>query len=490
MKHLIYIFIFLLCMAIMAITPVVGAQEIKIGDKVEFSFLGETVPAMVTNFDADGHPVVRFRYERKVIDRSILIERLSLLESSGSEAMNGGETINEGDPNDPDNPFGKVIGKKPANKSNNARARGTVLDPKSNSRELREVRWNVSLDPAPETAEIGYDRIEMPIPANVDIYEFSPLVMNADERFVATCLKMDNDHNVDQIAFIGIETGQTFFKSISTGLAKPLAISQSGKRVVTVGKQSPDQVVAFWDIENPQKPIDMWTFRFHGSKIRPPNIKSGWLLSDDRLLTFGDDLVLWDVPNRTAIYSYPASFGSHFTDQVTISGGGNYVTFNDDDNKATYLIETATGDIHGSINKNAVRYSFSPDGRFLAGHTNSNAWVWDLKNNELFSEIDLTKPTQRAFPINMTSLSWVGSKHILIDGSSVMDIETGKLVWTLAQQNGPDRLLDLQVLGGPSGSVWLFAGRSFIRLRMPIRDIESSDGRKPGKSTITKDGLQ
>ena len=239
------------------------------------------------------------------------------------------------------------------------------------------------------------------------------------------------------------------------------AIDADNNQVLTFEKtfgSAPDKIV-FRSFDDLATPLKTWELAHFADKngFEP---KHGFFTSENRMLTLGDHLVMWDVDAAEPIYVVELERrGSIKREQIAFGPNQKVLAFVDD--AVVSIINIEEGLLQGSIaaTKDTAAISISPSGEFLAAlERKGQIWVWDLTSNELIREF---KSDGRE------SVQWVDERNLLVDNKYLMDVEYRVCAWEY--KAGPKE----EVVSLGLGDFLLQTKTHYVVLELPHADISN-----------------
>ncbi|MDA7928720.1 SHD1 domain-containing protein [bacterium] len=129
--------------------------------------------------------------------------------------------------------------------------------------------------------------------------------------------------------------------------------------------------------------------------------------------------------------------------------------------KSVFIINVSDGNILGKIEPPTATKSlaFSPSGESLAGinSISGEIWIWDLTNNQLTRELS-------APPSMVQSMTWVGEDYLLINNSSLIDIRLRATVWSYRSTGG-------SILNANDSRFWFIGKSKFTPISLPHKNL-------------------
>lgn len=482
--------------------------EFNIGDTVEFDFMGDTTKGTITSFFATGWPKVKFEYRNRAYEQLFPPDRLRLVEAKKPAAASGNvsrtwsdasgkfsveaELISQSEnqvklkkadgrvveltidklsadgqayleqlrkANSPDNPF---AGGEPlsAEGDNSTIETGNVAvkknlfrpNPRTKMISLQPTPWFATVDAAttvyhPDEAQI------IPFPTSQSANSFhrlvSELVTDRDLRQALVTLNNPFEKTAEVVA-IDLEKHRTVrLPTIDADSVSPFAISPDGSRVVTLRKGHGHAAgqLDFWNVENQTgQKLTTWETAsfFNRDGFRP---EQGVWLDNDRLLTCGNTVTLWDSATALPIYSF-ASDGP-----VALSPNAKWLAAAIE--STIWIVNVADGQPAGTLDLGSARaqlLAISPSGKFLAAlRFDNEISIWNLETGKRVRQMTIGPGGQRR-------IDWLSDAYLLINGRDLFDVDLSALVWQYHAQRGQiETLRD---------------GRSFVMTKEKLIPIE------------------
>lgn len=495
-------------------------EDFKVGDVVEFDFLGKPYQAEIFDFTGTGWPKVKFEYRGKLTERFFPPSRLKLVESAkdgatdqnmappakmrkwtdatGSFSVNA-KLVSDEDGNiklekedgrvitlpltklsDEDqtyleelkkqnsaaNPFaGGDMSTPPKSTSNsppNAPKTQPVIpaiEPNGTANEmvLADNGWSVQPDAAAVAKSNG----------KVISFESGFTRHKFHNRLSGVSLINNGQAAVAAITNPFENATELVIADLATAKSKPplrinlkdatlLAVNPDGSQAVTYkkgqGRESGE--ISFWDLKEEAIQTAAWkAASFFDRDGLAPNM--GTFVENNRLLTVGRRVILWDCESATAVYSYPVSENN----KPALSANGKQLAVIS--GKSVFIINVSDGEILGKIEPPTTTKSlaFSPNGESLAGinSVSGEIWIWDLTNNQLTRELS-------APPSMVQSMTWVGEDYLLINNSSLIDIRLRSTVWSYRSTGG-------SILTANDSRFWFIGKSKFTPISLPHNNI-------------------
>ncbi|MDE0935862.1 MAG: SHD1 domain-containing protein [Mariniblastus sp.] len=514
--------------ALISVTPVNAnacQEDFKIGDIVEFDFLGNQLQGEVFEFTRTGWPTVRFDYRGKSMERFFPPSRISLVESAKTGASDGTMTapaemrkwtdasgtfsvsaklvsnkdgkielekedgrvitlpltkLSEkdqtylqelGKQNSEANPFagGELnASPKPGNKDRPSESASSTPTPKpaipaitpnldANEMVLSDKAWTVQ----PDAAAV--------VTSNEKVINFkSGFTKHAfHNRLSGAMLTTDGQTVAAAISNPFEKASEIIIADLKTAKASPplrvdskettlLAIAPNGERVVTYNKGSGREsgTIAFWDLGDEATQTAAWkAASFFDRDGLDPSM--GRFVDENRLLTAGRRVILWNCETATAIYS----FGISATAKPALSATGKQLAVVSGD--SVFIVDVNDGKTLGKIEPptRTKFLAFSPNGESLAGIDSGSGeiWVWDLVANKLTQELS-------APPTMVKSMVWVGEEYLLINDSNLIDIRLRATVWSYRPTGG-------SILKAADSRFWFIGKSKFTPISLPHKNL-------------------
>ena len=263
------------------------------------------------------------------------------------------------------------------------------------------------------------------------------------------------------LAVIDLATGENVAaEALPIEDLKVFAIDTDNKQLLTFVKErgrKPGRI-EFRDFGDLRSPVKIWQTAdfFQDDGFRP---KHGFIVGPNRLLTLGDNIVLWDIESAQTKYVIEIGRASIDIEKVAFSPTQKTLAFVT--KKSVSLVDVASGELHGVISaeESPQAIAFSPTGDFLAGiDSGGQVWVWDLHENQMVQQF---KSDGRR------SLVWVDERHLLVDNKDLLNIEYRVCVW----QYEPEHRSEIVGLG--NGDFLLQTKKNLLTLKLPHSDLSS-----------------
>ena len=350
----------------------------------------------------------------------------------------------------------------------------TTLSLLENEIPLVADEWRVLADPAEKT-DVTTSKATYPVPSTSKRF-FDELVgpyFDKSNQFAAMSVYNSYLDSNYQVATIDLASGEA--KNFKVQLGKNddhyerplLAISPDGKSVATFEgtKTFKHGRLCFRTIDSPEPPTKTWKIGERGNDFEPVR---GWFYSNERLLTFSKRIVMWDTDSAEVVYSIAVPTKSEKA-QPAFSPGGKYFSVIQDAD--VFIIESETGEICGRIESGSKvsEAAFSPDGKRLATISESSnvLRIWDLEQNNLVKDMFYAAPKKHP-SLTGDSLLWTNNNFVLVYGEHLIDISLGVTVWQYLQPGD-----DLQLIGCPTGQVWVRDNTEMVPLKLPHIDMKT-----------------
>jgi len=159
-------------------------------------------------------------------------------------------------------------------------------------------------------------------------------------------------------------------------------------------------------------------------------VPPGHLLTTSR---YGGRITLWEIETARAVYSITASRRS------TLASSANRKHLAVTSVGGIGILDAATGQtltfLPGQSDPSAV-LAFRPDGRQLAAISPQLLQVWDLETKRLVRDVALPAPAPNKRGISAERLDWVDDRHVLADGSWLIDVAKRVVLWRYLPSSG------------------------------------------------------
>ena len=380
--------------------------------------------------------------------------------------------------NDMSNPFGNAVtGRSSEDSLKELSKRAKPLDSSANAIELSNTVWKVKTKGVKKTPFDGSLEFQLPAMDKEFHNEFSALVASANGKFASIAVANAFEKE-SKCLFMDLESGDVRQFAIPYKDGSVLAISPSGQRVLTVGKDQADEMVELWNSDDFGRSYETWPFRFHDHRIPRLAVESATFVSENKLLTIGRRTALWDLRSHTAVYSCRAR-----SKAVAICPSARYFAVPDQEH--VYVIESTTGTVHGRISSIGYvdRLAFSPNGRYLAGFGGKDGWIWDLEENRLDIKFDFDASPS----LESQKIRWVGNDHLLINGSTLIGRLRGETLATFQQNKRRSKYnRNLQFVSTRHGRFWIRSTKKLVPFDL-LSEVQSGRG---GARMLTPEGLE
>ncbi|MBL8888339.1 MAG: hypothetical protein JNL67_00060 [Planctomycetaceae bacterium] len=192
-------------------------------------------------------------------------------------------------------------------------------------------------------------------------------------------------------------------------------VSPSKSRAISLANPflADGKQMVFWKLQSDNlTPEKAWSIEGMEAKIL-------LFVDENRFLTTGDHLALWDIQQEKCVYSVPNVFHSVFSRDLS------HVLFNKND--AYWLMRIEDGTIVGQIQGeeqwiNSLRsFDFSPDHRSLVASAGRTVYGFDLPSGQIKFSFDSGRSASR--------VQWADNSLLLIDDQQVWDPGLRVQVW-------------------------------------------------------------
>ena len=498
----------------------VADDELKVGDLIEFDFMGDTRQAKITKFTGTGWPYVEFEYHGKMKERFFPASRVRLVQSAsaGGDAdvmptesrewvdstgkykiqgklisnENGTIEIEKSDGRVIKLPIAKLSAKDEAHlkeaaaqsSPDNPFAGGTVKSPSRGSSGRNATPGVPAAVPASITAITPAATAgEQVLQARSWNYQPTPApAMTASSRTIALPKSSSSSrhsfHNRSSGAHISLDKklfattiGNAFESSsdivvvdLEKGIASPakrIAIKQAAMLGV-----SPDGSYAATRRSgrgSSKGAVDFW--RIDGTLKHV----AAWATGGSRgnfspnQGRFIDTTKLLTVGKRLVLWDIKSATAIYSAEvnaavKPAFSPDGKVVAVGV--GTMIHLVEIESGSSLGQFvpPPHGTVLAFSQSGRFLAG-TSATAlpiWVWDLQNNELAQELSGPRGS---------SMQWLGDKYLLVN-ESLIDVQLRVPIWKYATGGG-------SVVDSQDGRQWFVGKNKLVPVSLPHKDFDA-----------------
>jgi hypothetical protein len=288
-----------------------------------------------------------------------------------------------------------------------------------------------------------------------------------------------------RIVIIDIEKREASFETLLPFKeGKVIGISPSGNYYATMKDRSGASGgrIDFWQIEQQDvKHVVGWeTASFQDRNGFYPNDLV--FIDDDRLLTLGSQVVMWDWQAGKPLYAAPVEASvspglSANRKQLAVYADGAVAIINLEDGSSLGAI---TADRAG-----LTSLAVSEDGTLVAGLCGLDLRIWDLAKGEIIREMTLPGSVQTT-----KSLYWAGGKYLLVGDQHLVDVELRVVAWSY----GKDFQTTALVPAGNS-QFWYIggshSGSRVVSVSLPHFDPETrTSGLDPDELLVLKPGTR
>ena len=325
----------------------------------------------------------------------------------------------EADENNPDNPF--AGGTRSTSESSSIRS----IDPEfgSNILDLDVDDWNYEPDAAKTNKKLKSIRFRVPS-GKPFFNKASGLAISLNRKVAATVVTNSFEDDRSTLVVFDLEKGKGMsMATVPAGEIKIFAVSNDGKQLVTISDKHGNKTdsLNIWNVEKDDADLKaVWRIAgFHDRGGFKP--ESGKFIGEGKLLTIGQNIVLWDLETAEDIYTIER------VEKGSVGFSANNRRFAFQQGDSFYLADTLSGECLGYIpttNSGASMLAISQSGKFLGAMRKSDreVEVFDLETKDLVRQFTLAEPSFR-------SLHWVGDEYLLVDGRNLLDIALRVTVW-------------------------------------------------------------
>jgi len=382
----------------------------------------------------------------------------------------------------PENPF--ETGLVPENTSASANVRrmqpvAIVPDASLNQLMLEHVKWSVL--PVEENVENPKANINktnriVSFPLSLSSHSFhgrlSDIVFDRDRKSAIVTIG-NSFEEFTELILVDVLNGTVRTRhKLPTKKCLPLGISSDGTRAITLeeGWARKRGKISFWNLSGKELNLEsawMTSAPFDREGFSP---ESGMLLEDQRLLTFGNRIILWNLETERPVYSYQSEM------QPAFEPNSGRLAFRN--GNSIWIIDATAGDVLGTIEcePKLTSLAFSPSGSMLAGCSRTGSiWIWDLADGKIHNSGNT--PNSRA-----GSVHWAGDQHLIVDGQYLIDVRLGVAVWKYERTSN-----SLRKFG--SDRFWIASNTALRPIRLPHKSMEDMANIEPEQLIVFKPGL-
>lgn len=311
---------------------------------------------------------------------------------------------------------------------------GPVLEPKEDWSEVFELSLRnagaFEVPPGATTApQVTFTERPITLSEPVDKFWDMPLefFLAAGNKRAVVVHKASAPRNPTPFRFdlCDLEAGKLVGSYQFPGNHRPIALSPSGKRLVTFTEYYVDQpaLANLWQLEDSGKlkHVACWPALRKESAI-PPAVRSGQFVDEDHVLLYDsqNNLALWNVKAvPKAVYTAKIKDNSA-TPGLTPSGKQLLAVI---DNSVA-LFDALSGKVLGAVevSEDAEQARLSPDGTKIAVLGKSTIGVLDAKSRKITREFSLPDGVNG-------KMVWADNQFLLFDDSRLVDTELGVVAW-------------------------------------------------------------
>ena len=257
-----------------------------------------------------------------------------------------------------------------------------------------------------------------------------------------------------------LESGNVRSLSIRKERAELFASAPDAESVVLKidGRGGASDSLEFWDVSGGlSRSNASWSLaNFHDRNGFDPEF--GAMLDKNRMLTFGRRIILWDCETATDQYTLDIKTN---TAPVFTHDGKQFACAVDD---GIVFVEAASGKVLGMLSDKQMQadaMAISESGQFLvAGYSKTELLVvWDLNSGQPIAEF--VSPDRR-----VSSLHWVGDRHLLVNDRHLMDMSLQTTVWEY--KSNPTG----KVVQSNDGRFWFLTSKKVTPISLMTPEIE------------------
>ncbi|MFG0297290.1 MAG: hypothetical protein ACF8PG_15390, partial [Maioricimonas sp. JB045] len=249
---------------------------------------------------------------------------------------------------------------------------------------------------------------------------------------------------------------------------------------------SPDGQTMVTSIADGLDRLDLWSledgshiagFRPYVDEEKQANriISYAEFVDDNHLLTVAaGKMILWSLPDCKAVYE--AMIGELMP---VLSPGRRYVAVADPNHFGYTLLEALTGQVAGSVEFPGIApgyvsaCGFHTNGKWLAAIT------WRMSGGEL-AIIDIeTGADVHRFPLPVTCrhLQWCDDDFLLLDGTSLVNLNTESVVWKYTLPRG------MHLSESPDGAHWYISANAIGDRKYVVNGVRLPEDSIRGEAT-------
>ena len=290
------------------------------------------------------------------------------------------------------------------------------------------TKWESPVDPAMNQPSNQIEAGPIAFPSFAGRYEFHTRVeaavfdRNGSIAAAAVSNPFEEKMIISVVDFSAGDVTSHASIDIESRLEQPelLAVDSERREVVTLVKprgREPGRL-EFRPFDRLDKPAEVWeTADFFGRDgFRPEH---AYFVGKNRLLTIGENLILWDRDQREPNYVLKMGLRNTPSSSIAFSPGGNLVAIAN--NSSVVFVRVETGEVEGKLNERFRSISISPDGTQLAG----SLFGKDIKTFDL-----MTGDNLKSFStLDTGAVRWLDNRYLMVGNGHVFDTELQAKIW-------------------------------------------------------------
>ena len=497
---------------VLASTAPASASDFKVGDQVEFEFMGGVTTGTVTGFTGTGWPTVKFKYRGREMEqpqppdwlrrvapasdqepksrtwtsangkfkvRATLIEhdedQIRLEKRDGSQisvpisklsAEDQQYLSSLKDTTEKENPFGSESGTtQPSHPEEGLpEARTSRVEPLVM---VARRSWKFEPDVSNRQVVASLQPVEVREDASADsFHDRASFVISADGTGAAIAVSNPFDDKT-RIAAYDLSTGELRgsmqFSSEHLGVRD---VAAHGDQVVTANDvfYRGDHVAIWESSEGQLNRTGGW--QAPTSRGSSDGVTFAKFVGDGRLLTSNRtrQAVLWDTAKHAAVTSFPMN------QQPPPCFSPNRACLAVVDEDTIFFVDMTEGRISASLpidSGQPLAMAFSDDGQRFAAYFKGVIKLWNLQDGTALEDVYLVESP------NVHTLEWVDDRFVFVGGSLLVDTDLRAIAWKFTHTSR-----NKQVAKGSRGQFWYLhwgdGAGSLVPFELPQASVRSA----------------